>query len=399
MDRRFTVSELTALIRAAIENNFGSVIVEGELSNCRPSSTGHLYFTLKDAGASISGIMFRNKMALLRFEPKDGMLLRVRGSLSVYAQRGTYSIVAEEMELAGQGEILAMLEQRKKKLAAEGLFDDSRKKRIPLFPKTIGVVSSPTGAAVRDILNILSRRSGGLEVIILPAPVQGNEAAGIIARRIEQANFWNLADVLIVGRGGGSLEDLLPFSEESVVRAIAASRIPVISAVGHEIDWALSDYAADLRAPTPSAAAELVSDDREKTAEKVTSMETNIIASMEAKLEKIRLSLKPFNPEDLEYRFRSILQPVLVRFDDAKEALLLNLNAKVEDLFHRLDLASTALETASPLKILERGYSVVTFADAGKKNGVVVRRSRDVRKGDSLKIRLMEGEINAEAGE
>jgi exodeoxyribonuclease VII large subunit len=394
--KKLTVSELTALIRQTLEGNFPSVVVEGELSNCRPSSTGHLYFTLKDAEAAIAGIMFRNRLGSLSFEPKDGMLLRVKGSLSVYAQRGTYSIVAEEMELAGAGEILAMLEERKRRLAAEGLFDEARKKRIPRFPKIIGIVSSPKGAAVRDILNILSRRSGGMRVIVVPAPVQGNEAAGIIARRIEQANFWKLADVLIVGRGGGSLEDLLPFSEEAVVRAIAASKIPVISAVGHEIDWALSDFAADLRAPTPSAAAELVSDDRESTAEKVRALSRTLFHTIQARMEKIMLSIRPFSPEDLEYRFRSILQPTLVRFDDAKEALLQNLNDKVEEIKRRLELANMGLEASSPLKILERGYSVVTIADNGKRNGKLVRSNKDVKKGDCLIIRPMEGLIHAE---
>ena len=392
LDRKLTVSELTSKIRQIIEGNFSSVVVEGELSNCRPSSTGHLYFTLKDAGASITAIMFRNRLFSLGFEPKDGMLLRVRGSLSVYAQRGTYSIVAEEMEQAGAGEILAMLEERKKQLAKEGLFDDERKQRIPRFPRTVGIVSSPTGAAVRDILNILSRRSGGIRVIILPAPVQGNEAAELIALRIKQANAWNLAEVLIVGRGGGSLEDLLPFSEEVVVRSISASKIPVISAVGHEIDWALCDYAADLRAPTPSAAAELVSDDREKTYEKVRALMLNLQRTMESRTEKIRLSIKPFNPEDLEYRFRSILQPRLLRFDDAKEALLFNLSAKVEQIRRRLDLANMGLEAGSPKKILERGYSVVSLDRTGK----LIRRSRDLKKGDRITIRPLEGLIRAE---
>ncbi|MDR2662034.1 MAG: exodeoxyribonuclease VII large subunit, partial [Treponema sp.] len=253
--QKYTVSELTGLIQANLENAFPQVLVEGELSNCRPSSTGHLYFSLKDPGAKIDGVMFKNRLAFLGFEPRDGMLLRVRGRISVYPQRGNYQLVCEDMELAGAGNILAMLENRKRALAAEGLFDPERKKPIPRFPETVGVVSSPTGAAVQDILNILKRRAEGIRVIILPAPVQGVDAAPIIARRIEQANRWNLAEVLIVGRGGGSLEDLLPFSEEAVVRAVAESEIPVISAVGHEIDNALSDLAADLRAPTPSAAA------------------------------------------------------------------------------------------------------------------------------------------------
>ncbi|MDR1420310.1 MAG: exodeoxyribonuclease VII large subunit [Treponema sp.] len=393
--RRLTVSELTEFIRRCLEGNFGVLAVEGEVSNCRPSSTGHLYFTLKDPGAVISAVMFSNKFRSLAFEPKDGMLVRVRGRLSVYPQRGNYQIVCEEMEPAGAGDILAMLEKRKRALAAEGLFDGDRKKPIPRFPETVGVVSSPTGAAVQDILNILRRRASGIRVIILPAPVQGQEAAGIIARRIEQANAWKLADVLIVGRGGGSLEDLLPFSEEIVVRAVADSEIPVVSAVGHEIDWALSDFAADLRAPTPSAAAELVSESRTAILEEIRNTAERIQGIMASRLERARLLVKPFSLEDLEYRFRSILQPRLVRFDDAREGLITALQGRIGKLRNRLELVSASLEAVSPLAVLERGFSVVTVqTDGGAR---LVRRAGDVRPGDSLIIRPQEGIVAAVA--
>ena len=394
LSRKLTVSELTELIRETLEGGFPQVVVEGELSNYRPSSTGHLYFTLKDGGASITAIMFKNRIRSLGFEMRDGMLLRVKGSLSVYAQRGTYSIVCEEIERAGEGDILAMLEERKRKLAAEGLFSEERKQPIPRFPERVGVISSPTGAAVQDILNILKRRARGVNVVILPAPVQGAEAGGIIARRIEQANFWRLADVLIVGRGGGSLEDLLPFSEEAVVRAIASSRIPVVSAVGHEIDWALSDYAADLRAPTPSAAAELVSENREETLETVRAIQEGFFTSIKNRIERIKLLAKPFRAEDLEYRFRGILQPHLIRFDDAKEALLDSMKGRTGELRNKLDLARTALEAASPLSVLERGFSVVTPLLDGK-SGPAIRSAKDVKPGDRLVIRPFEGLIKA----
>jgi exodeoxyribonuclease VII large subunit len=337
--------------------------------------------------------MFKNRLRGLSFEPADGMLLRVRGSISVYAQRGTYQIVCEEMEPAGTGDILAMLEKRKRRLAAEGLFDEDRKKPIPRFPAAVGIVSSPTGAAVRDILNILGRRAAGIRVIILPAPVQGADAAPVIARRIEQANQWRLVDVLIVGRGGGSLEDLLPFSDEAVVRAVAASEIPVVSAVGHEIDWAISDYAADLRAPTPSAAAELVSESRYETREAVRALERQIRETMQARLDRARLLIKPFNLEDLEYRFRAILQPRLVRFDDAKEALLEALVSRVTELRRRLDLARTSLEAASPVSVLERGFSVVLHGGSG----MVVRGTAGIKPGDPLIIRPRSGVIHARA--
>jgi exodeoxyribonuclease VII large subunit len=389
-EKHLSVSELTEKIRSCLEGSFPYVYVEGEISNCRPASSGHLYFSLKDANAKIDAVMFRNRLRTLNFEPKNGMLLRIRGSISVYAPRGTYSIVCEEMEIAGAGEILALLEKRKQKFAAEGLFDEERKRPLPRFPAAVGVVSSPTGAAVRDILNILSRRAAGIKVIILPAPVQGGEAASIIAARIKQANQWKLADVLIVGRGGGSLEDLLPFSEEKVVRAVAASKIPVVSAVGHEIDWALCDFAADLRAPTPSAAAELVSKDHIAVTSTIRSLTDSIVSIMKSRLERARLLLKPFSMEDMEYRFRSILQPRLVRLDDAKDDLVKSVSERNTRLRGRLDIAAARLEAGNPHTIMERGFSIVT-----NEKGGVIRSSESVKKGDRLKIQPLKGTIRA----
>jgi exodeoxyribonuclease VII large subunit len=390
-NNKFSVSELTDLIKHRLEDGFGQLCVEGELSNCRPSSAGHLYFTLKDAGAAISAVMFRNSISRLAFTPKDGMLLRAKGRLSVYALRGTYQLVCEAIEPAGTGDILAMLEARKRLFAAEGLFDESRKRAIPRFPETVAVVSSPSGAALQDILNILRRRASGLRVIILPSPVQGAEAAPIISRRREQANYWNIADTLIVGRGGGSLEDLLPFSEECVVRAVAASKIPVISAVGHEIDWALCDFAADLRAPTPSAAAELVSENRGDTARGIRDFIKNLYETIRARTVHAHLSLKPFSAAYLEHQFRAILQPRLLRFDDAKEALLDAAAERAAGLRRRLELARATLNAANPNTILERGLSLVTNAGTG----VVVKRACDVKAGDLLRIQPAEGIISA----
>lgn len=386
-----SVSELTELIKTCLEGTFSEVTVEGEISNYRPSSTGHLYFTLKDAGAALQVVMFKNRLRALTFIPRDGQRVKARGSISVYPQRGTYQLVCESLEEAGTGDILAMLEERKRRLAAEGLFDEARKRPIPRFPDTVGVISSPTGAAVQDILNILRRRAAGIRVIIIPTPVQGSEAGPIIARRIEQANQWHLADVLIVGRGGGSLEDLLPFSEEVVVRAVANSEIPVISAVGHEIDWALSDFAADLRAPTPSAAAELVSANRQETLEMVRGYRRLLEDSIQGRLDRARLLLKPFAPENLELRFRAILQPRLVRFDDAKEGLLLDMKDRLTRARRKLELAVNTLESSSPLAILERGYAVVQDAESG----AIIRRASEAAPGKLLQIRPMEGLFTA----
>jgi exodeoxyribonuclease VII large subunit len=386
------VSEITELIRNCLEKSFSTVCIEGELSNYRPASSGHAYFSLKDSGAKIDAVIFRNRLRALNFEPKDGMLLRVRGSLSVYAPRGTYSVVCEEMEIAGTGDILALLEKRKHKLAAEGLFNSERKRPLPRFPAAVGVVSSPTGAAVRDILSILERRAAGIRVVILPALVQGDDAARALAARIRQANQWKLADVLIVGRGGGSLEDLLPFSDEELVRAVANSEIPVISAVGHEIDWALSDFAADLRAPTPSAAAEMVSESYFAAADAVRSVVERLEQGVRARLEKARLLLKPFGAEDMEYRFRAILQPRLIRFDDAKDALIDAMREKCAALRSDLNLASAVLEAGSPQAVMERGFSVVTNV-----KGEVIRDAGAVKKGDMLRIRPRKGSIHAVA--
>ena len=388
---KLTVSELTELIRCRLEEDFSLVFVEGEISNCRPASSGHLYFSLKDSSAKIDAVMFKNRLRTLKFEPKDGMLLRVKGSISVYAPRGGYSIICEEMEIAGSGELLAMLEERKQKLAAEGLFDENRKKPLPRFPSTVGVISSPTGAAVHDILNVLERRAASVKVVILPAPVQGTEAAAIIARRIEQANQWKLADVLIVGRGGGSLEDLLPFSEEAVVRSVAASEIPVVSAVGHEIDWALCDFAADLRAPTPSAAAELVSGEMATVYDTIRNITDDFTNAINNRIDKARLLMRPFNIDDLEFRFRAILQPRILRLDDKKEALVNSFLVLVNGLRTRMELAIATLEASSPISVMERGFSMVL----NSKTGRVIKQAKDVKPGDHLEIRPLHGKITA----
>ncbi|MDR0551587.1 MAG: exodeoxyribonuclease VII large subunit [Spirochaetaceae bacterium] len=387
----FTVTEITVQIKGMLENTFTGIAVKGEISNWRPSSSGHVYFTLKDENAALSGVMFKGSCRSLRFQPRDGMLVRAHGRISVFEPRGSYQIICDTLEQAGEGDILAMLEKRKRALAGEGLFNEDRKRSIPHFPERVAVVTSPTGAALRDILNVLTRRASGINVIVLPAPVQGADAAPIIAARIMQANYWKLADVLIVGRGGGSIEDLLPFSEECVVRAVAGSKIPVVSAVGHEIDWALCDYAADLRAPTPSAAAELVSENRGQALLGIRSVAASLYTSARARLENCRLQLKPFSTAEIERRFRGILQPYLVRMDDAKETLLGRFREKIVFTRSRLEKQQIALDAANPLAVLERGYSIVT----NTRTGVVVKCKEDAQTADVLSIRPAAGIISA----
>ena len=390
-DKVFSVTELNNLIKELLEG-FPTINLEGEISNYRPNSSGHLYFNLKDQNSVISAVMFRGSASYLSFAPKDGMKVQVTGKLSVYGPQGKYQIVITKMSISGEGAILKMIEERKRMLAAEGLFDQSRKKKLPLFPETIGVVTSPTGAALRDILQITKRRNKCVSVVVLPALVQGAEAAETIVRQIRNANRAKLCDVLIVGRGGGSLEDLLPFSEESVVRAICESEIPVVSAVGHEIDWALSDYAADLRAPTPSAAAEITVPELAKV--KAALMQYSQFFYQEAmnRVQKVRLTIKSFDPQNLELKFRSIEIPLLSRFDNAKDALFQNINSKLRDTRQIIDNCVTVLENASPQTIFDRGYSMVRIKDSNK----ILRDSSEVSPGAEIEIVPAKGKITAQ---
>ena len=385
-----TVSQLTDLIKEFLESSFPDLTIEGEISNYRPSSTGHIYFTLKDDKAAISAVMFKTRSKSLTFTPQDGMKVKLTGSLSVYAQRGSYQIIVNSMEELGTGNILQLLEERKKRLAMEGLFDSENKKSLPFFPLKIGVVTSPTGAALRDILQIVKRRNKLVSVIVLPCPVQGNDAAPFIAQQIKTANEFNLADVLIVGRGGGSLEDLLPFSEEEVVRAVAASEIPVISAVGHEIDWALSDFAADVRAPTPSAAAELAVPLLSEVKETIERSSNELIRGISTKIDNYKILVKSFSPENLELRFRSIEQPLLQRFEDAKDSLILSMNDLLTQRKQQLKIATNTLEQISPKTILERGYSLV-FDEKGN----IIKNANQVKPDSKIIINPAKGKIFA----
>ena len=391
----YTVSEITTLIRSLLENEFPRVTVEGEISNFRPSSTGHYYFTLKDQEAVLSIVMFKNRIKGLTFTPADGMLVKASGSISVYPKRGSYQLICESLIQSGQGDILALLEERKAKLAGLGLFDAARKKTLPLLPERIAVVTSPTGAAIRDILRVLKRRNSSVNLVILPSPVQGDEAAPVIAEQIRIANTHKLGDVLIVGRGGGSLEDLLPFYDEAVVRAIADSEIPVISAVGHEIDITLADLAADVRAPTPSAAAELVAASREDLLRRVLEAASVIREAVTGRIDRIRLILDRFSPENLERNFRYLIQPCLLRFDEARDQLKTAMDNLLTVHRHRMEMSAGELRAHSPLDILKRGFAVVTHLPTGK----IMLSSEQASIGDDVSIRLHKGSLLGEVKE
>lgn len=390
--RVFTVSEVTSLIKGALEEGFPEVLVEGEVSNCRPASSGHLYFSLKDREAMLLAVMFRSRAQTIGFRVADGMLVRAHGAVSVYAPRGVYQLVCDRLQLAGEGDILATIEERKRRLAAEGLFDEARKRPLPLLPARVAVVTSPTGAAIRDILRVLKRRSAGVDVVVLPSPVQGEGADAAVAAQIAAANRWRLGDVLIVGRGGGSLEDLLPFSSEVVVRAIAGSRIPVISAVGHETDWTLADLAADVRAPTPSAAAEMVSAARDELLARLSALGASIREALQRRLERARLLLERFTAEGLERQIRGCLQPLMMRADDARAALGTAVREMVLGARHRLELAARDVAACSPFAVLDRGYAVVTRP----RSRAALRSTEGLARGDRLRVRLAHGGLGAE---
>ncbi|MBR5646018.1 MAG: exodeoxyribonuclease VII large subunit [Treponema sp.] len=386
----FTVTQITQLISDLLENTFPSVCIEGEISNWRPYPSGHNYFTLKDDKAQIKAVIFKFDAQHMTFKPKDGDKVKATGKLSVYGPQGNYQIIVKTIENTGSGNILMMLEQRKQKLAQEGLFDENKKKKLPFFPKTIGVVTSSSGAAIRDIINVAVRRNPGINIILFPSLVQGDGAAQSIVKMIELANFYKMCDVLIVGRGGGSLEDLLAFSEEEVVRAAYASEIPLISAVGHEIDWALIDFASDVRAPTPSAAAEIAVPCLSDIISQIDEYKKTIINQTKQKVSNARLLVRSFNPENLEIRFRRIQQPLLNRFSLAKEALINNLNEKIRDLKNRINSCTLVLEQANPQVILERGYSMVT-----DENGTIIHDSNQLAKEQNIIIKPAKGKIYA----
>jgi exodeoxyribonuclease VII large subunit len=386
-----TVSELNKHIKDLISKDvvLSGLWVKGEISNFKNHYSGHFYFSLKDEKSVLKCVMFRSNASLLPFVPEDGMKVIIRGYISVFERDGQYQLYAEEMQPDGIGALYIAFEKLKKKLEAEGLFDASKKKKIPYLPRAIGVVTSSTGAVIRDIINVLSRRFYNVNLKLYPVQVQGEQAAGQIAAAVQRFNELGNVDVIIVARGGGSLEDLWPFNEEIVARSIYESRIPVISAVGHETDYTIADFAADMRAPTPSAAAELAMPERAVVENRLDSLRLRLRNAIMKKTSMERLSLKRIEGS-VAFRqpFNRIYQDRML-LDVQKKYMQKALSVLNTDYRNRLSLLAATLDTLSPLKSLARGYSITK----SKKDGSLIKSIHAVSVGDRLEISLTDGRL------
>jgi exodeoxyribonuclease VII large subunit len=437
--RIWPVRELVEHVCEQVEQEYSDIWVEGEISNCRPAPSGHLYFTLKDADAQLPVVLFRRQALLLRFKPEDGLHVLVRGRVSVYAQRGQLQLVGETIEPVGAGSLQLAFEQLKERLKAEGLFDAARKRPLPTFPRSVGIVTSPTGAVIRDFLNIVGRRHAGLNVLVCPAAVQGEQAPGEVESALVQLNASGMVDVIVVARGGGSLEDLSAFNSERVARAIVASGLPVVSAIGHETDFTIADFVADLRTPTPSAAAELITEAQHRIAERVKTQANRLERAARFQILHARQQLDSVPLDRAERRTTAVLHRLNQQLDDLGFRLEASISGLVRarqrevtelaaDVLHheprqmlarmreRLGIGGTRLERSlertlrrwaarlealdgrlrslSPLAVLERGYALVLSGD-----GTVIRSTAHVALGDQIRTRLSDGELRSTVDE
>jgi exodeoxyribonuclease VII, large subunit len=431
--RSLTVGELTARIRDLLAKNFVDVLVEGEISNCREAQSGHIYFTLKDDKAQVKCVWFRQQMRGVKFRPEDGLKVTVRGSIGVYEQRGEYQIYVETMDPAGRGALQLAFEQLKKRLEGEGLFEAKHKKPLPRLPSRIGLITSPKGAAVRDVVRILRRRFPNVHLMLMPVRVQGEGAAGEIARALRFFNQRQNVDVLIVARGGGSMEDLWAFNEEVVARAIFDSAIPVISGVGHETDFTIADFVADVRASTPSAAAEIVVQTRREFDEHVVRLKRALREQLRYRISvlsrrvhelgarrgfrrpldllrqrrqrsdemtarlaqalrrRLELSRRRFTMAHLQiarFDFRSRISAVRLRVERCGSELSMGAERFLRARRERIERLRLQLQERGPLKVLERGYAIATDAA-----GNVLRSSEQVAIGDAVRIQLHQGKL------
>lgn len=388
-----TVTDLNKYIKDKIDDDemLNNVLVKGEISNFKNHYTGHMYFTLKDENSLIKCVMFKSYTAHLTFMPKDGMKVMILGSVSVFERDGVYQIYAKAMKEDGLGSLYTAYEELKKKLEQEGLFDEEHKQKIPFMPKTIGVLTSNTGAVIRDIINVSTRRNPNVHIRLYPVPVQGLGAGEKIAEGIKFMNENKLADVLIIGRGGGSLEDLWPFNEEVVARAIYNSKLPIISAVGHETDFTIADFVADLRAPTPSAAAELAVANIDDVKETLHMYNNRYKVALKKKIELMRLSYEKCMARPA---FKNPTQKINEQYmiiDMKVKTLQNSIRLKLKEARSNFVKEASKLDSLSPLKTLTRGYSIVS----NSKNGKIIKSVNELNKNDNVNIRLSDGEVKA----
>jgi len=385
----YSVSELTRNIRSLLEGSFENIWVEGEVSNFVKHQSGHMYFSIRDKESVLACVFFKGANSSLKFQIKDGMKVLCFGKISVYDKRGQYQLYVKAIEPKGAGALQLAFEQLKEKLRKEGLFDDINKKNIPYLPQRVGVITSPTGAAIRDILNVTNRRFSNIEIILNPARVQGDEAKTEIVDAIELFNIIDNVDVIILGRGGGSMEDLWPFNEEIVARAIYASKIPIISAVGHEVDWTISDFVSDRRAPTPSAAAELIIPKKEELINILDGFSQRMKVSLFSKLDFMGKRLKDLKERYVLREPLNVINQKEQEVDDLAGELSLKGSYIVKFKKETLNALMGKLHALSPLGILNRGYSITTTKETGK----VVKDIKNIRKKDLIKTRLAKGEV------
>ncbi len=447
LNKPMTVTRLTRKIRNLVENNFSEIFVEGEISTFKDHFSGHYYFTLKDKNSQIPAVMFRNSNRRLKFQPENGMLVTVTGKIQIYEPQGKYQILCETMEPSGIGALQIAFEQLKEKLKLEGLFDESRKKQLPVFPRTIGVVTSESGAAIRDIIKILFRRFPNCRLVLNPTTVQGEGAAKKIARAIDECNEAKKSgavdfDVLIVGRGGGSMEDLWAFNEEETARAIANSEIPIISAVGHEIDWTISDFVADFRAATPSAAAEIVVTPRDSWKElietysnKINYATVSIISNYKQRLNRIKVHYAFKEPEKLIDQYRQQIDYLTSKIEMASKDYFLDVNKRIEYSVQTLKSAGKIfservtknkqllnlqkksiekamkqfissckektyffleqLENLGPVSVVKRGYTITRNLKTGK----VIKNCSEMNVDEEIQTNFKDGTINSKIKE
>jgi exodeoxyribonuclease VII large subunit len=383
----YTVSELTRVIKELIETGIGFVWVKGEISNLTLHTSGHMYFSLKDESSQLRCVMFRSANAGLAFTPESGMCVEAKGQVTVYDRSGQYQLSVYELIPAGLGSLQVAFEELKRKLAGEGLFDEERKRSLPVFPWRIGVVTSPTGAAIRDIVRIIRKRQPRVQIILNPVRVQGEGAAGEIASAIDEFNRFGKVDVLIVGRGGGSLEDLWAFNEEVVARAIHKSAIPVVSAVGHEIDFTISDLVADVRAPTPTAAAQIVVRDKQETLKEINAMARSLVVAMKTKFTTMRRELEQIRSRYGFARALDVVRQRMQRIDELSKRTQTGIRNRLRERQQLLDASAARLRALDPQEVLRRGYAVCRESASGK----IVRETSQVRLFDKLDVELYRG--------